>query len=401
MIVKLTARTVGSIKPTPGKRAEYFDTEVSGLALRVTERGRKSWAVMYRHRGRLRRLTLGSADTITLADARDRARDAIRDASKGIDAATLKHEARKAETISDLATIYIEKYARASKRSWKADDRILRAEILPKWRQRAIRDITRRDVIAMVEKIAERGAPILANRTTALVSKLFNVALNRGLIDASPAVRIPRPAPERTRDRVLTEAEIRTLWEEFEALSPEMAAFYKLRLLTAQRGAEVSTMRWQDIELDAGWWTIPAERSKNKLPHRVPLAPTVIALLGSLKPTTLSTATGVMPAGLRTQYVLYGARGKRQQAEAAATFTVTDFRGHDLRRTAASIMASGGVSRLVIGKILNHVERDITRVYDRHSYDPEKRTALDWWALRLRAILENKSANVLAFQRGA
>ena len=97
-----------------------------------------------------------------------------------------------------------------------------------------------------------------------------------------------------------------------------------------------------------------------------------------------------------------GARGKRQQAEAAATFTVENFRGHDLRRTAASIMASGGIPRLTITKILNHVERTITAVYDRHSYDAEKRAALDWWDVKLQAILDNKDrANVLPFAKGA
>jgi integrase len=101
-------------------------------------------------------------------------------------------------------------------------------------------------------------------------------------------------------------------------------------------------------------------------------------------------------------FVLAGARGKRQQAEAAATFTVEDFRGHDLRRTAASFMASGGIQRLTISKILNHVERGVTRVYDRHSYDPEKRAALDWWGTKLQAILENKDgAKVLPFAKGA
>jgi integrase len=98
-------------------------------------------------------------------------------------------------------------------------------------------------------------------------------------------------------------------------------------------------------------------------------------------------------------YVLENARGKRQQSEAAATFAVSDFRGHDLRRTAASLMASGGIPRLTISKILNHVERTVTAVYDRHSYDAEKRAALDWWALKLQAVLENKASTVLPFAK--
>jgi integrase len=387
----LTARKVDSIRPTPGKRTEYFDRGVPGLALRVTENGAKSWTVLYRHRARLRRLTLGSASVLSLADARERARDELYAAGKGADPAATKRQARTAQTIADLATDYIEIYAKKRKRSWKEDDRILRAEVLPRWKHRAIADIKRRDVRTLVEAIAARGAGIMANRTTALLSKLFRFALDREYIDASPAAHITRPTPETKRDRVLTDDEIRSVWQSFDVLDAPMAAFYKLRLLTAQRGGEVGSMRWQDLDLAGGWWTIPAGFSKNKLAHRVPLAASVVKLIQTLKPEP--------DAKHQPLYVLEGARGKRQQSEAAATFTVGDFRGHDLRRTAASIMASGGIPRLVIGKILNHVEPGITAVYDRHSYDAEKRKALDWWARKLAAIVDGKSAKILSFGR--
>lgn len=403
MIVKFTARTVDSLKPTRGQRSEYFDTEVRGLALRVTGSGHKSWAVLYRHRGRLRRLTLGSAAVLSLADARQRARDTVRDAQDGADPATEKQQHRTAETIADLATDYIERYAQPRKRSWKADQRILNAEILPHWKHRAIADIRRRDVRDLVNAIAARGAPTLANRATALLSKVFKFALDDELIDTSPAVRIPRPAPEQQRDRVLSDDELRTLWAKFDALDePAMAAFYKLRLLTAQRGGEVASMRWQDVDLQGGWWTIPTERSKNKLPHRVPLSPAVVTLLKALRARVDQALRARQKTGkdiTEPVYVLENARGKRQQGEAAATFTVPDFRGHDLRRTAASLMAGGGIARLTIKKILNHVERDITAVYDRHSYDAEKAAALTWWDAQLKAILANRTAKVRPFAR--
>jgi integrase len=387
--VTLTARHIDSIKPTT-TRVEYVDEKVPGLALRVMPTGVKSWTVRYRHRGRLRRVTLGSAAVITLAQARERVRDLLHDASKGADPATEKQAGRKAQTIGDLADLYIEKWAKPRKRSWKADDNLLRKKVLPRWQHRAIADITRQDVRQLVEQVAEAGAPIVANRVAALLSKLFAFALDRDLVQASPAVRIPRPGQEQARDRVVTEDELRTLWLAFDALEPTMGAFYKLRLLTAQRGGEVAGMRWQDVDLAAGWWTLPATSSKNKLSHRVPLASSVVTLIETVKKTAAKDAV----------FVLAGARGKRQQSEAAATFAVSDFRGHDLRRTAASIMASGGIPRLTISKILNHVERNITAVYDRHSYDPEKRAALDWWDVKLHAILDNKdSAKVLAFAR--
>lgn len=157
----------------------------------------------------------------------------------------------------------------------------------------------------------------MANRTTALLSKMFRFALDDDLIESSPAVGIARPAPEQKRDRVLTEDEIRQLWTAFDALSKEMGTYFKLRLVTAHRGGEVSSMRWKDVDLESGWWTIPAERSKNKLAHRVPLNATAIKLLQALTTD-------------KDGFVLAGARGRRQRTEAAATFDIDDFRGHDL-----------------------------------------------------------------------
>lgn len=397
--VNLTARFVAGVKPTR-RRLEYGDEDVPGLALRVTPSGAKTWTLRYRNaRARLRRLTLGSAAVLTLAQARERARDELYAAGKGADPATEKQMGRKAETIADLAELYLEKWAKPRKRSWKADENLLRKKVLPTWTHRAIADITRQDVRQLVEGVAEAGAPIVANRVAALLSKVFAFALDRDLVTVSPAVRIPRPGQEQRRDRVLTDDEIRTLWAECSALAPTLEAFYKLRLLTAQRGGEVAAMRWQDIDLDARWWTIPAGISKNKLAHRVPLTPSVVTLLEALKRTAPEPASFVL-AGLRGKYQnRLGARGRRQQSAAAATFTVPNFRGHDLRRTAASRMASGGISRLVIGKILNHAERDVTAVYDRHSYDAEKTAALTWWDVRLTAILEQQPATVRPFAR--
>jgi integrase len=394
----LTDRKIAAIRPTR-QRVEYLDRKVPGLALRVTPQGAKSWTMRYRHRGRLRRLTLGDLGVIPLADARARARDELNAASKGADPATAKQAGKKAETMGALAALYIAKWAKPKKRSWKADDNLLRRRVLPQWRHRAIADITRADVRQLVEGIAEAGAPIVANRVAALLSKLFAFALDRDLVPASPAVRIPRPGQETQRDRVLTEDELRAIWASFEALDGPMAAFFKLRLLTAQRGGEVSAMRWQDVDLEAGWWTIPASGSKNKLAHRVPLNPSALAVLRSLKPTNPDDVSEYV-LGAKARRAGAGARGKRQQSEAAQTFTVENFRGHDLRRTAASIMASGGIQRLTISKILNHVERSITAVYDRHSYDAEKRAALDWWDVQLQALLDNTDrTNVLPFAR--
>lgn len=261
---------------------------------------------------------------------------------------------------------------------------------------------------ALVETIAER-APVMANRTLALIRKMFNYAIGADWLEANVAALIPKPGREQSRDRVLSEDEIRAVWTACESERPALRALMRLRLVTAQRGGELQRMTWADVDLEAGWWTIPGTVTKNKMPHRVPLSPSAVTILKALQKETpadewvFAGKTGARPigdvkkAGRRIATRIVGAREKAGQKN--PTF---DFRGHDLRRTAASYMAAGGIPRLTIGKILNHAETGVTAVYDRHSYDAEKRAALDWWAIRLQAILEGKdAAKVLPFAKGA
>ena len=167
---------------------------------------------------------------------------------------------------------------------------------------------------------------------------------------------------------------------------PHIAAAFRLRLITAQRGGEVHGMRWEDVDLDGRWWTIPGSVAKNGLAHRVPLSDLAMdVLVGLRERQTIKMAA--------SPYVLSAAaRDPRRRRPTLARLGLSDFRGHDLRRTAASRMASAGCPRLVIGKVLNHAEPGVTAVYDRHTYDAEKREALQTWARSLRALLDADSA---------
>jgi integrase len=398
--IALTDRGVASLAPHP-TQIDYFDEKLAGFALRVSPGGRKTWTVLYRHNRRLRRITVGTYPAMKLATAREAAKRTLRAASRGEDPAGDKRRAAAAETFGELAELYLTKHAKVHKRSWKEDERILNKDLLPKWKTVKVGDVKRSDVRTLLEGIVERDAGIMANRTQALVRKIFNFAIGRELVEVNPCAQLDRPAPSRQRDRVLSEDEIRQLWAALETLPAEMAAVFKLRLITAQRAGEVANMRWADVDLKAGWWTVPAEESKNGLPHRVPLSRPALDLLKPID-TARQQLLSAKPDASPSEYVLAGARGKRQRAEAAKDLGVPDFVGHDLRRTAASLMAGGGVPRLVISKILNHIERGVTAVYDRHSYDAEKRSALNWWGARLTAILKNRSnGKLLAFRRGA
>jgi integrase len=246
----------------------------------------------------------------------------------------------------------------------------------------------------LLDEIAVR-APIMANRTLALVRKMFNFAIEREWVDSNPCQMVKRPSPERQRDRVLSEDEIRRLWTALDAEQPVIAALFRLRLLTAQRGGEVQGASWADVDLMGAWWTIPAERSKNGLAHRVPLSPQAVRILKGLKAVADDKATWVFPSTRKAGPHINHAQ---KAIERIVKRSSVEFRGHDLRRTAASLMVGAGVPRLVVSKILNHVESGVTAVYDRHSYDPEKRAALDFWGRQVDAIISGKKrSKVLAF----
>ncbi len=378
----LTAQFVESAQAPKVGQVDYWDARTPGLSLRVSQGGRKAWTVFFRFHGRMRRLTLGTFPILSLADARRLAATALREAQHGTDPATAKQEARSADNFGELAELYLDRHAKPEKRSWREDERILKADLLPKWRNRKAHEIKRADVLALLDAIVDRGAPVMANRTRALVSKIFNFGIKRGVVEVNPAAGVENPGHEHQRDRVLSEDEIRILWNTLESEQARVAAIFRLGLLTAQRRSEILGMRWSELDLDAGWWTIPAERSKNSLAHRVPLAPQAATLLRQIKSASLDE-TLVFRGGRIGQPLANLQKPMRRIKRDSAI----DFKFHDLRRTSASHMTGIGVPRLVVSKILNHMERGITAVYDRHSYDAEKRRALMKWETWLKELL--------------
>ncbi|MDQ3797738.1 MAG: site-specific integrase, partial [Pseudomonadota bacterium] len=203
------------------------------------------------------------------------------------------------------------------------------------------------------------------------------------------------PSKEHRRDRILSADEIYRFWTGLAnaPMWPGTALALKLQLVTAQRKGEIISMRWEDISNDM--WTIPAEHSKNGLPHRVPLSPLALELLSQAK--QLGDSPWVFPgrkpsthiSGDSVSYALYRNR---------EVLGLADLAPHDLQRTAASHMTGMGISRLVVAKILNHVESGITAVYDRHSYDAEKRQALNAWGRKIQSILHGEPNDVVPLQ---
>lgn len=378
--IRLTQQGIDSL--TAGKwLTDYWDQTLPGFGVRVSKTGHKTFVVRYTRDGSKRRITIGPYPAFSLADAREKGRELLHAIQRGDDPQAERQEERQAVTFGELAAEYLERHAKLKKRSWREDERILGVDLLPRWRKRSAAEIDRRDVAGVLDGIMDRGSPIMANRTKALVSKIFNFGIARGLVDHNPSHGIPQPAKARQRDRVLSEEEIRRLWRVLDDQGTAMAASFKLRLLTAQRGVEVLTMRWSDV--DGDWWTIPGDVAKNGFSHRVPLSEPAQAILAELRDAA---------DGSRWVFPSPKVAGKpivnvQKAADRLVELAGVEFVPHDLRRTAASHMTSMGVPRLVVSKILNHVERGVTAVYDRHSYDEEKREALARWGDRLQQII--------------
>jgi integrase len=400
--MKMTDMLLRNLKPQAQRYLVWGD---HGLGVRVSPKGKKSFVYMYRHEGKARFLTLGDYPRMTLADAHKAHAEARKKVEQGLDpgaeAVTERAEDRQAPTVAVLADEYMEKWAKPRKRSWREDDRILKKDILPEWGRRKAWEITRRDVIRLLDGIVDRGAGIMANRTLATIRKMFNFAVSRDIVPVSPCLAVRSPAPEQQRDRVLTTDEIRAFWHGLDGakMAEGTKLALKLQLVTDQRKAEIVTARWDEIDLTDKWWTIPPEKAKNKMAHRVPLSPLALELLQAAKKIT-GDSPWLFPSPQTDRHITPEAvdHALRRPGLEALGFT---FVPHDLRRTAASHMTGMGISRLVVSKILNHAERGVTSVYDRSSYDGEKRQALDSWGRKLKSIIEEGAeTNVIPMVRG-
>jgi integrase len=391
-------RAIKSLKPK-STRYDFREKSGNGFAIRVFPSGEKSWIFLYTFEGRKRRLTLGKYPTMSLAKARQSHRDALSVLTTGKDPGLLKKnvkiEARDSSTVNGLINEYIEMWAKPNKRSWEEDKRILMRNIEPIWGNRKAASITRRDVIVLLDGIKERGAPIAANRTLACIRRMFNFAIERDLISASPCAAIKAPSKENQCTRCLTVDEIRFFWNSLSQgtvkMSPQTKLALKLQLVTAQRKGEVIGAEWKDMDLINRVWTIPAAKAKNNNLHRVPLSYFALELLREIKKLS-GNSKWLFPAARGDKPITGEAIAKALLRSFPAIGT-EPFTPHDIRRTGATHMTAMGISRLVVSKILNHTDNNsITAIYDRHSYDAEKRLALEAWSLKLSEIYDGKRA---------
>ncbi|WP_240732165.1 site-specific integrase [Geobacter sp. FeAm09] len=429
--MKFTDKFILNLKPTD----KIQDIrEGKGFGIRVTPGGVKTWFFLYRFDGRRRFMNLGHYPSVSIAEANKRYRDAYSLFEQGKDPLALadceREERRKAPTVSELVTDYIEKHAKKFKRSWAKDEAILNRDVIPAWGKRKAADIVKRDVIALLDSIIDRDAPGMANNCFQIIRKMFNWAVEKDILTTTPCLGAKLPAPKNIKDRALSDDEIRTLWKSLErddlCMSLESRRALKLILVTAQRPGEVIGMHTDEI--DGQWWIIPKERAKNGRAHRVYLTKTALELIGPLEamnekegkmepmgyifPSPVKKS-GNKPMGDTALAVTVGKNLTHPLADdkgnqlfnkdgSPATenrLGVAKFTPHDLRRTANTLMAASKIIKEHRERVLNHTLERLDGTYNLHDYDEEKQMALEALERRLKIILAGEKVVDLGTER--
>jgi integrase len=409
----LTAQSVDRLKPDPAKRLEVPDGLLPGLYLVIQPSGARSWAVRYRRNGQTRKLTLGPYPALTLAMAREHARAALEAVQAGDDPAADKRQAACAvsaapdDGTSDLVShqldAFLTRHVRLKGRPRYAGEveRLLEREVRPLWGSRRVQDITRADVVALLDALMDRGSPTTANRTFAAVRKFFNWLIERSVLDASPCIRVRAPHAETSRDRVLSDSELRWLWLASDRMGWPFGPFTRFLLLTGQRRDEVAKARRSELK-QPNLWTIPRERTKNGIAHDVPLSTAAQAVIANVLPMPgrtgyLFTTTGEhavsgyskAKARLDRLMLEYARAEAQARGEDPDAIVLPEWRLHDLRRTLASGLARLGHPPHVVEAVLNHTNGTISGVaaiYNRYSYLAEKQQALEAWGQFIEAV---------------
>ena len=407
----LTDRALKALKPAaPGKRAILWDAACPGLAVRVTDKGRRSFYVIGRAVGDRRLLNhfLGSYPAMSLAEAREAAPkvlmmmtrghrpkdlEALR---RGHDDERRRREARdRAENFAATAEIFVNRHIEGKKlRSGREMTSIVRRDLTPQLGEKSMSQITRHDVLAVIEGILDQRGPHAARHAFAVLRKMFNWAIERGLIDRSPCDGLKganlHGSPS-ARDRVLSDDELWLVWHAAGLVGYPFGPLIRLLALTGQRRDEVAELRWSEVDLTGGLLTIPAERMKSKIAHVVPLAPAAHEIVRDLPRFSagdfiFTTTGGSRPVSGFSKMKLRLDRTTSKLAEDAAV-RMAPWRLHDLRRSARTGMAAAGVLPFIGELVIGHRQTGVHAVYDLHSYDDQKLEALARWEARLLSIV--------------
>lgn len=407
--VRLTVENVKAAAPGD-RELHVWDSVVAGFALRLRPpspshpKGAKSFVYVYRwpkgRGGKKQRVTLGPADQWAVGDARTQADAYASEVRQGRDprAAIQAQKAAvdPANTFGRIAGQFLEKHS-ANNRSHSETERIFNVYVLPRWKRKSIADIRRIDVVTLLDAVADNNGLVMADRVLAAVRKLFNWYAVRDDSFRTPIVKgMNRTRPkDRRRKRALTDDEIRKIWKASEQMRGPYGALVRFAFLTAARREEISQASRPEIEGDL--WVIPGERTKNAQPHFLPLSQAAQDVVASLP---IYQIDGKPSPWL---FTYDGRKHFNSHSEAKAEMDklsgVENWVLHDVRRTSRTLLSRAGIQSEIAERILNHSQGDLEETYNRHSFLPEKRHAMNALASELDRIVNPHAVKVIPLRR--
>jgi integrase len=426
---KLTDNFVKNVKPPATGQIDYFDPALPGFSLRVTAKGVKAWCIFYRIDGVKNgeparifvRQSLGRYPTLLLGKARKKAGAVLElvDAGKDprLEAERERRESAdsRANTVKLVAERFFREIGATDDETAKRKGKTLRTApevkrtierfLLPKFGDRPIGDVSRRELIALFDDIAEVNGPIAANRALSWVRRFFKWSKGKDYIETSPAADIEKPGEERKGDRTLNDGELREVWAAAETLGHPYGHFVKALLLTGRRRTAVATMRRSEIDREARTWK-PTDGTDNKQQPELPLFTAMEALLDSVPAPTEADkdADHIFRSGIADTAInsftavkeqidaaIAAARAKAGIKKAMPAWDLQ----RDIRRTVKTRLADLRVPKEIRDLIMGHARQGMDAVYDHSERREEKREALERWGLHLAEILQPRPANVV------
>lgn len=399
--LKATALSVRKATGEPGRRTEFSIEGETGLRLFIEPTGARSWYFEYKSGGRRSRMHVGDAEVVSLADARAQALEYRRRIALGEDPkADQQAERREAKRAQFTFHRLLDRWQKAHGhlKSLKERMKVLEKDAVPAIGGWPVEEITKRDVIEIIDAVADRGSRVHADRVAAYLSAIFNWGIDEELCTSNPAHRIRKRSHSQPRERVLSDDELAQLWRAL--TSPEVqnrsrATYFnhsalQFALLTGQRRSEIVTARRGDVDLEKALWTIPAERTKNSRTHILPLATVCRRLIEGTMDAVDGCEFLYPPAMITAEAPCLHPRTVSKALERiCGDLGIDGVTMHCFRRTMATRMGDMGVSGDIISRVLNHSPQDVTRRHYNHArMIDQMRNALEQWERHITALAQ-------------
>ncbi len=403
MATRLQDHKIKALRPPTSGRLEVKDELVRGLMVRVTPRGVKTFCLVFKvpgehpngpsktgrpRVGKSHRMTLGTYPMYTLAEARVQARLLLEQVTMGIDprpARTEEAQAAYDNTLASVAKRFIDQECKGHIKSWARSKRTLEMHVIPTLGNRPISEVKRRDIHALIDNVSRDVGPGAARETLKHIHTLFEFAFDREYIISNPAHKLKRKDLKTNGDagRALDDSELRAIWKAATEIGYPYGPWIKLLILTGARRNEMAQASRNEISTEQQVLTIPASRYKTGIDHSVPLGDTAWEIVDALPiwnggDYLFSTTGGVKP--------INNADGAKKKIDALAKIDLP-FRFHDFRVTCKTRMSELGIQHATSEAVLGHVKKGMDAIYNKHTFEIEKRAALTRYAEHIMEVV--------------